>query len=66
LKFDIGNAQIGLQEAGRYVTMIDNYLAEGELITMPTKTLGGLETAVAGFEMLKNGKVHGEKLVVKV
>jgi NADPH:quinone reductase-like Zn-dependent oxidoreductase len=68
MKFDIGSVQTGplLQEAGRYVTMIDGLLTGGALITMPTRMLGGLETAIAGMEMLKTGKVHGEKLVVKV
>jgi NADPH:quinone reductase-like Zn-dependent oxidoreductase len=68
IKFDIGSIQTGalLEEAGKYVKMIDGLLAEGKLITMPTKEIGGLEAAVEGMEMLKAGKVRGEKLVVKV
>jgi NADPH-dependent curcumin reductase CurA len=55
-----------LAEAGKYIKMVDKLLAEGKLVAMSTKVIGGLEEAPGGLEMLKAGKVRGEKLVVKV
>lgn len=68
LPVDIGSIKYGelLKEAKFYVKLVDDLLAEGKMFTMPTKVIGGLDAAVEGMEMLKAGKVRGEKLVVTI
>ena len=55
-----------IEDAGKYVKMLDVLLGSKKLMTMPTKVIGGLEEAVGGLEMLKAGKVRGEKLIVTI
>ena len=68
LPINIGNtvSREEIEDAGKYVKMLDELLGSKKLMTMPTKVVGGLEEAVGGLEMLKAGKVRGEKLVVTI
>ena len=54
------------EDCVRYIKAVTDLLAAGELPLAPVRELEGLEAVAEGLQMLKEGKVSGEKIVVKI
>ena len=46
-----------------FVEMLEGFLQQGRLKPHPQKLAGSLEDILDGYELLRQEKVHGQKLV---
>ena len=49
-----------------FIEMLELFLQQGRLNPHPQKLAGGLEDILDGYDLLRQGKVHGQKLVYQV
>ena len=49
-----------------FIEMLELFLQQGSLKPHPQKLAGGLEDILDGYDVLRQEKVHGQKLVYQV
>lgn len=52
--------------AKEYAKLLTGWLKEGKIVPNKPKVLGGLEKVEEGYQLHRDGKIHGEKLVYDI